>query len=326
MTVLVTGAAGFIGFHVCRALLSRGEEVLGVDNFSDFYDPALKEARLHELEPFQRFTFRKVDLADQGALEDSVSAQPLESVIHLAAQAGVRGAPPRAYLRDNLVAQLEVLDFCSKRRVGHLVNASTSAVYGANTKLPHAVGDRVDQPISVYAATKRGGELLAGAWSSLHDLPITSLRFFTVYGPWGRPDMAVWKFTEALLEGRPIRLHGRGQMYRSFTYVDDVVGGVLSARSRVPKPAASGRRHAIYNLGNPCSVDLDTLVTILESLLGRKATRQMVDATPGEVRVTRADISSAASDLGFDPATPLEQGLRHFVEWYRRYSEERPSR
>ena len=323
---MVTGAAGFIGFHVCRALLSQGEEVLGVDNLSDFYDPALKEARLHELVPFRRFTFRKLDLADPGALEHSVPEQPLESVIHLAAQAGVRGAKPRAYVRDNLVAQLEVLDFCSKLRVGHLVNASTSAVYGANAKLPQAAGDRVDEPISVYAATKRGGELIAGAWSSLHDLPVTSLRFFTVYGPWGRPDMAVWKFTEALLEGQPIRLHGRGEMYRSYTYVDDVVGGVLSARSRVPEATASGRRHAIYNLGNPCSVDLDSLVTILESLLGRKAERLLVDATPGEVRVTRADISSAASDLGFDPATPLEQGLRHFVEWYRRYIMERTRR
>ena len=245
----------------------------------------------------------------------------IETVIHLAAQPGIRNAHPRAHVRDNLLGQIEILEFCRLRSVGHFLHASSSAVYGANRKLPYAEGDRVDDPLSVYAATKRGGELLSRTYSALHQIPVTSLRFFTIYGPWGRPDMAAWLFTDAILAGRPVRLHGHGKMRRSFTYIDDLVDGVLRASDRVPGSDRSGARHAVYNLGDPGSVDLERFVSVLETAIGRRATREHVEGALGEVELTAADIRLAEKDLGFRPRVPIEEGLRHFVDWFRQYRE-----
>ncbi len=322
MSILVTGVAGFIGFHVAKRLAEWGEAVLGVDNLNDFYDPMLKEARLRQLTQLAGFTFRRVDIAEPNGLDEAARGMEIDTVIHLAAQPGIRNADPRAHVRDNLLGQIEVLEFCRLRSVGHFLHASTSAVYGANRKLPYSEGDRVDDPLSVYAATKRGGELLSRTYSALHQLPVTSLRFFTIYGPWGRPDMAAWLFTDAILAGRPVRLHGRGKMRRSFTYIDDLVDGIVRARSRVPGSGGSGARHAVYNLGDPGSVDLERFVSILEAAIGRPATREHVDGAPGEVELTAADIRLAEKDLGFRPRVSVEEGLRHFVDWFRQYREE----
>ena len=322
VSILVTGVAGFIGFHVAKRLAERGEAVLGVDNLNDFYDPMLKEARLRELAQLAGFTFRRVDIAEPSGLDEAARGMEIETVIHLAAQPGIRNADPRAHVRDNLLGQIEVLEFCRLRSVGHFLHASTSAVYGANRKLPYAEGDRVDDPLSVYAATKRGGELLSRTYSALHQLPVTSLRFFTIYGPWGRPDMAAWLFADAILAGRPVRLHGHGKMRRSFTYIDDLVDGVLRASDRVPGSDRSGARHAVYNLGDPGSVDLERFVSVLETAIGRRATREHVEGAPGEVELTAADIRLAEKDLGFRPRVSIEEGLRHFVDWLRQYREE----
>ena len=321
MTVLVTGAAGFIGCHVSRALALRGETVLGVDNLNDRYSPALKQARLRELQQLPGFTFSRADIAEPDGLDRSADRAEIETVIHLAAQAGVRDADPRALVRDNLLGQIELLEFCRRRSVSHLVHASTSAVYGGNTKLPHGETDRVDDPLSVYAATKRGGELLSRTYCVLHGVPATSLRFFTTYGPWGRPDMAAWLFTEAILAGRPIRMHAFGRMRRSFTYIDDLVAGILAAHDKVPAADSSGLRHATYNLGDPASIDLERFVSILEALIGRRATREPAAGAPGEMSVTEADIRAARTELGFRIGTSIEEGLQSFVDWFLRYRE-----
>jgi UDP-glucuronate 4-epimerase len=323
MTVLVTGAAGFIGFHVSAALLDRGEEVVGVDNLNAYYSVALKEARLAELSRHRGFAFHRLELAERDALAALVKQYPgTDRVIHLAAQAGVRHslADPRAYVTANLVGQIEVLEMCRHLPdLKHLVFASSSSVYGGNTKLPFAVGDPVDTPQSLYAATKKADELMAHAYAHLYRLPTTGLRFFTVYGPWGRPDMAAWLFTEAILAGRPIRLFNHGAMRRDFTYIDDIVAGVLACLDRPPEDDGAAPPYRIYNLGNHRAEELRRFLAVLEGATGRKAKVELLPMQPGDVPATYADIASAQRDLGFAPVTSIDDGLPRFVAWYRGY-------
>ena len=323
MTVLVTGAAGFIGFHVTQALLHRGERVIGVDNLNPYYSVALKRARLKELSGNTRFSFHRLDLAKPGALAAMAKRQRgLDRVIHLAAQAGVRYSleNPRAYVAANLVAQLEVLEFCrTLKDLRHLVFASSSSVYGGNTKLPFAEDDRVETPQSLYAATKRADELMSYTYAHLYRLPTTGLRFFTVYGPWGRPDMAAWLFTDAILKGKPIKLFNAGRMRRDFTYIDDIVAGVLAALDHPPADQGAEPPYRLYNLGNNHAEELGRFVALLEAAIGRKAKSIDLPMQPGDVAATFADIAAAKRDLGFAPTTPIDRGLPRFVDWYRAY-------
>ncbi len=326
MTVLVTGAAGFIGYHVCRALLGRGEDVLGVDNLSPYYDPALKRARLDRLiAAASGFHFAEIDVADLSlmrALAEEHGAS-VTGVVHLAAQAGVRHSVthPFDYVRANLHGQAVVLEVCRHHLPAllHLVYASSSSVYGANAKVPFSVEDRVDSPVSLYAATKRADELMSRTYSHLYGLPATGLRFFTVYGPWGRPDMAAYVFADAILAGRPVRLFNDGRLRRDFTYIDDVVAGVLAALDRPPAGGNGEPPHALYNLGNNRSVELRDFVAVLERALGRRAVIELAPMQPGDVPASWAEIESSRRDLGFEPRTPIEDGLPRFVEWYRGY-------
>ena len=323
MTVLVTGVAGFIGSHVAHALLDRDRRVVGVDNLNDYYDPALKQARLARLEARQGFDFQRLDLANREALPALCAATPdIEQVAHMAAQAGVRYSldHPFAYVDSNVTGQLVVMEAC-RRLPGlrHLVYASSSSVYGANTKLPFSVEDRVDHPVSLYAATKRAAELMAETYARLYDLPMTGLRFFTVYGPWGRPDMAYYLFTRSIFEGRPIRVFNKGEMRRDFTYIDDIVAGVLAALDRPPKSTDEAPPHRLYNLGNNRSEDLMRFITVLEQACGREAHKEYAAMQPGDVKETYADIAPARRDLGFDPRTPIDEGLPRFVAWFREY-------
>ncbi|HZL60563.1 MAG TPA: NAD-dependent epimerase/dehydratase family protein [Stellaceae bacterium] len=323
MTVLVTGAAGFIGFHVTQTLLHRGERVIGVDNLNPYYSVALKRARLKELSGNTRFSFHRLDLAKPGALAAMAKRQRgLDRVIHLAAQAGVRYSleNPRAYVAANLVAQLELLEFCrTLKGLRHLVFASSSSVYGGNTKLPFAESDRVETPQSLYAATKRADELMSYTYAYLYRLPTTGLRFFTVYGPWGRPDMAAWLFTDAILKGKPIKLFNAGRMRRDFTYIDDIVAGVLAALDRPPADQGTEPPYRLYNLGNNHAEELGRFVALLEAAIGRKAKSIDLPMQPGDVAATFADIAAAKRDLGFAPTTPIDRGLPRFVDWYRAY-------
>jgi UDP-glucuronate 4-epimerase len=323
MTVLVTGAAGFIGFHVSAALLRRGESVLGVDNLSDYYSVTLKKARLKQLAGEKLFRFHRLDLADKGKLESLLKKEKgVDRVIHLAAQPGVRYSleNPRAYVNSNLVAQLEVLEACRHLKgLKHLVFASSSSVYGGNSKLPFAEGDPVDHPQSLYAATKKADELMSYCYAQLFRLPMTGLRFFTVYGPWGRPEMATWLFTEAIIKGKPIRLYNHGKMRRDFTYIDDVVNGVLACLDRPPADAGDAPPYRIYNLGNSRSEELTHFIAVLERALGKRAKIENLPMQPGEVLATYADISAARRDFGFKPAIAIEQGLPRFTDWYRCY-------
>jgi len=330
--VLVTGAAGFIGFALARRLLEGGRAVVGIDSVNDYYDPALKEARLAVLRQFERFSFHKLDLADRKATEAVFRDGAFGPVVHLAAQAGVRYSlqNPYAYLDANLSGFLDVLEGCRHRGTEHLVFASSSSVYGANTRLPFSVHDNVDHPISLYAATKKANELMAHAYSHLYGLPATGLRFFTVYGPWGRPDMAMYIFAKAIAEGQPIRLFNYGRMRRDFTYVDDIVEAVERVIARVPvktdappegapDPAGSTAPWRLYNIGNNRSVEVSRVVELLEQELGRKAKTELVAMQPGDVPETCADIDDLMRDVGFRPVTPIEQGVRNFVAWYRDY-------
>jgi UDP-glucuronate 4-epimerase len=329
---LVTGAAGFIGYHVARLLLERGDQVVGLDNLNDYYDPALKTARVVELEPLTGWAFERRDLADREGMEDLFESYAFDRVIHLAAQAGVRYSieNPHAYGQSNLVGFLNVLEGCRRQQVEHLTYASTSSVYGANEVLPYSVRHNVDHPVSLYAATKKANELMAHSYSHLYRLPTTGLRFFTVYGPWGRPDMAYFKFTEAILAGRPIDVYNNGRMRRDFTYIDDIAEGVLRVSDRVahpdpqwsgkaPDPATSYAPFRVYNIGNNESVELLRFIEVLEDTLGMKAELNMLPMQPGDVPATAADIDSLARDTGFRPHTPIEQGLARFVEWYREF-------
>jgi UDP-glucuronate 4-epimerase len=320
--VLVTGTAGFIGMHTARALLDAGAEVVGVDNFEPYYDVALKEARVATLAGRPGFRFERIDLADAGATAALFRDGGFGEVVHLAAQPGVRYSliAPDAYLRNNIVAFGHVLEGCRHARVGHLVYASSSSVYGANHALPFSEDQRVDLPVSLYAATKAADELMAHSYSHLFRLPTTGLRFFTVYGPWGRPDQAPMLFTEAILAGKPIAVFNQGRMQRDFTYVDDIVEGVVRVLERPPPPRAdSGAPQAVFNIGNHEAVELETFITTLEGLLGRAAVRSLRDMQPGDVPATYASIDRLQAATGFAPRTPLAVGLAQFVAWYRGY-------
>jgi UDP-glucuronate 4-epimerase len=318
--VLVTGAAGFIGMHVARALLDAGTLVTGVDNLDPYYDVALKEARIDALRPHSRFTFERVDLADAVASE-ALFARRFDAIVHLAAQPGVRYSlvNPQAYVRNNLVAFANVLEGCRHAAAHHLVYASSSSVYGANHVLPFSEDQLVDHPVSLYAATKKANELMAHSYSHLYRLPTTGLRFFTVYGPWGRPDQAAMMFTQAILAGRPIDVFNAGRMQRDFTYIDDIVEGVVRVLAQPPAADADGAPYAIYNIGNHAAVELDAFIAMLERLLGRAAVRNERPMQPGDVRATYAAIDRLHDATGFAPRTPLADGLSRFVAWYRDY-------
>ncbi len=322
--VLVTGSAGFIGFHLCRALLDRGDDVVGLDNINDYYEVQLKQDRLKQLTGDPAFSFHQIDLADRAAMERLFAAETFDAVVNLAAQAGVRYSltHPHAYVEANLVGFLHILEGCRANNVAHLVYASSSSVYGANTKMPFAVGDNVDHPISLYAATKKSNELMAHVYSHLYEVPTTGLRFFTVYGPWGRPDMALFKFTKAILAGEPIDVYNHGNMRRDFTYVDDIVTGVIRVMDRIPRAtddSATTAPYALYNIGNNQPVELMHVIRTLESALGRKAEMHMLPMQPGDVPATYADVDDLIRDVGFKPSTPIESGIARFVEWYRHY-------
>src|SRR5215471_13824481 len=323
MTVLVTGAAGFIGFHVAAALARTGERVLGVDNLNPYYDVRLKEARLAELRKLRGFAFEQLDIAERGGLARLVSAhRDVDRVVHLAAQAGVRYSlvEPRAYVSANLAGHLEVLEACrGMPSLKHLVYASSSSVYGGNTKLPFSEADPVDTPQSLYAATKKADELMSHCYAHLYRMPTSGIRFFTVYGPWGRPDMAAWLFTKAILAGEPIRLFNNGKMRRDFTYIDDVVAGVLACLSKPPADTGAEPPHRVYNLGNHRSEELERFVAVLERALGKPARRDLVRMQPGDVIATYADIDAASREFGFSPKTTIDEGLPRFVQWYRGY-------
>lgn len=331
MKVLVTGAAGFIGMHVTQALLSRGDTVFGIDNLNDYYDPALKQARLKLVEPHPSFSFERIDIADRQAMSKFFSKHAPERVVHLAAQAGVRYSlkNPHAYADSNLTGFLNVLEGCRQQEVDHLVYASSSSVYGANTKMPFSVTDNVDYPVSLYAATKKANELMAFSYSHLYHLPVTGLRFFTVYGPWGRPDMAYFSFTRAILEGRPIDVYNHGDMQRDFTYIDDIVEGLVRVLDRAPE-TANGKMDVpervmvraparLYNIGNHQPVRLMDFIAVLERTLGREAVKNLLPMQPGDVPATYADVDDLMRDVGFKPETSIESGLARFAAWYLDY-------
>ena len=332
MTTLVTGAAGFIGFHVARKLLQDGYEVVGIDNINDYYDPKLKQARLAQFEGNRSFRFHKLDLADRAGMERIFFEIQPDKVIHLAAQAGVRYSiqNPHAYVDSNLVAFMNILEGCRHEKVRHLAYASSSSVYGANTTMPFSEHQNVDHPVSLYAATKKANELMAHTYSHLYNLPTTGLRFFTVYGPWGRPDMAMFLFTDAILNGRPIDVFNNGEMERDFTYIDDIVEGVVRVThqpapsnpkwdSDRPDPATSRAPYRIYNIGNNNPVKLMDVIAALEEALGRKAEKRFLPMQPGDVPATFANIDSLAQDIGYRPATPIREGIGRFVKWYREF-------
>ena len=332
--ILVTGAAGFIGAAVARALLVRGESVIGIDNFNDYYPVSLKEARLAAIEaeaarnPGARFTMLRVDFADHVALDAALGTTEFARIVHLGAQAGVRYSinNPRAYIHSNIAGHLNLLELGRQRGIAHLVYASSSSVYGGDATVPFKVDDRADRPLSLYAATKRADELMSETYAHLYRLPQTGLRFFTVYGPWGRPDMAMWLFTDAILAGRPINVFNGGDMRRDFTYIDDIVAGVIACLDAPPaddgriKAGGSPSPHRLYNIGNNRSEQLEHLIDLIESACGKSAIRVATAMQPGDMKVTAADISAIHHDLGFTPTTTIDVGVPHFVTWFRQYT------
>lgn len=320
MTILVTGAAGFIGFHICAALLARGEQVVGVDNLNDYYDQALKQARLERLAKFERFRFSQVDLADHETLAAAVTATDLQAIVHLAAQAGVRYSieNPRVYAMSNLTGHLNVLELArNAKNLKHLVYASSSSVYGDRANGPFAETDPVRRPTSLYAATKLGGEMLSESYTHLYGIPTTGLRFFTVYGAWGRPDMAYWIFTEKILRGEPIELFAPDEMFRDFTYIDDIIAGLLTIVHSPPNVGEVGDQlHQIYNLGNSTPMPLMDLVSTIEKACGREAEKIILPKQLGDVSTTFANIEQAKSHFGYDPKTKIDEGIPVFVDWY----------
>ncbi len=332
MKTLITGAAGFIGSTLALRLLARGDTVYGIDNLNDYYDVTLKEARLKRCQTNSRFTFEKLDIVDRPAMERLFKANRFDAVMHLAAQAGVRYSidNPAAYVDANLVGFGNILEGCRHSKVGHLVFASSSSVYGANTRLPFSEHDNVDHPVSLYAASKKANELMAHCYAHLYGLPCTGLRFFTVYGPWGRPDMALFKFTKGILEGKPIPVFNQGKMVRDFTYIDDIVEGVVRVIDRPARPdpnwrgdapdcATSYAPYRVYNIGNNQPVELMRYIEVLEQALGKKAVLDLLPMQPGDVPATYANVDALARDVGFRPATSVETGIGRFVEWYRSY-------
>jgi UDP-glucuronate 4-epimerase len=330
--ILVSGAAGFIGFHVARRLVEAGRDVIGVDNLSPYYDPALKEARLRQLAGARNFNFKRLDLADRAATAALFAEHRFPFVIHLAAQAGVRHSlvDPHAYADANLVGFLNILEGCRHTGCRHLVYASSSSVYGANTRMPFRTSDNVDHPFSLYGASKKANELMAHSYSHLFNLPATGLRFFTVYGPWGRPDMAMWIFAAAISAGKSIKLFNHGKMQRDFTYIDDVVQAVVRLIDRpaegdphwagdAPDPARSSAPWRVYNIGNNSPVELLDVVSLLEQALGKSAIRELVPMQPGDVPATFADVDDLMRDVGFKPSTPIAEGVARFVAWYQEY-------
>ena len=330
--VLVTGAAGFIGFHLAKRLLDGSCQVVGVDNVTPYYDVTLKEARLQELKKERNFTFIKLDLAERKQLQDLFTRTGFDVVVNLAAQAGVRYSleNPHAYVDSNLVGFVNLLECCRHHAVRHLVFASSSSVYGANTAMPFSVHHNVDHPVSLDAATKKANELMAHTYSHLYRLPCTGLRFFTVYGPWGRPDMALFLFTRAILQNKPIQVYNHGKMQRDFTYIDDIIEGVVRVMSRLPEanpdwsgdapdPGTSSAPYKIYNIGNNNPVELIKFIEVIEAALGKQATKQFMDLQPGDVVATYANVDDLMQDVGFKPATSIEDGVARFVEWYRQF-------
>ena len=329
MRVLVTGAAGFIGFCLAQRLLARGDEVVGIDNLNDYYQVSLKNDRIAALraQGGNRFTFHPLDFSDMAALTTALDGVTIDRIAHLGAQAGVRYSldNPQAYVASNLAGHVNLLELARHRQVAHMVYASSSSVYGGNTKLPFAVEDRVDHPVSLYAATKRADELMSETYAHLFRLPLTGLRFFTVYGPWGRPDMMLWIFTSKILAGEPIPVFNHGDMYRDFTYIDDIIAGVIACLDHPPtddgaeKAGGSIKPHALYNIGNSASEHLMKVVGLLEETIGKKAEIELLPMQPGDVSKTYADISAISRDLGYAPATSIEVGVPAFVDWYRAY-------
>ena len=325
MRILVTGAAGFIGNALSLALTARGDSVIGIDNLNDYYDVALKQARLARMG--DGFTFHRLDFSDGAALDAALKRERFDAIVHLGAQAGVRYSleNPMAYAQSNLVGHLAMLELARHREVGHMVYASSSSVYGGNTKFPFAVEDRADHPVSLYAATKRADEMMSESYAHLYRTPLTGLRFFTVYGPWGRPDMALWLFTSAILEGRPIKVFNDGDMYRDFTYIDDIVAGILASLDNPPaddgqeKAGGSTKPHALYNIGNNRSEHLGRLIEVIEQACGREAEKVMLPMQAGDVHRTAADIAAIQRDLGYAPTTAIEEGVPKFVDWYREW-------
>ena len=332
MKILVTGAAGFIGAFTAKKLLERGDDVVGLDNFNDYYDVSLKEARAEFLAPFENFTMVRIDLADRDAVAALFADEGFDRVVHLAAQAGVRYSleNPHAYIDSNIVGMLHVLEGCRSSDVGHLVYASSSSVYGANTKMPFSVHQNVDHPLSLYGATKKANELMAHTYSNLYGLPTTGLRFFTVYGPYGRPDMALFRFTKNIIEGKPIDVYNFGNHRRDFTYIDDIVEGVLRTTDKIaagdakwdadnPDPASSRAPYRVYNIGNREPVELMRYIEVIEDCLGRKAEKNLLPMQDGDVPDTWADTADLVADVDYEPGTPVEEGVRQFVDWYRAF-------
>jgi UDP-glucuronate 4-epimerase len=330
--VLITGSAGFIGFHLARKLLDDGCQIIGVDNINDYYDIQLKLDRLDLLKQYDNFSFYKTDLSDQKKLEAIFSENPIDVVVNLAAQAGVRYSleNPQAYVNSNLVGFVNILECCRYNKVKHLVFASSSSVYGANTKMPFSVHHNVDHPVSLYAATKKSNELMAHTYSHLFDLPCTGLRFFTVYGPWGRPDMALFLFAKAIEEGRPIDVFNHGKMQRDFTYIDDIVEGIVGVMGHMPDPdpnwsgdrpdpGISYAKYKLYNIGNNNPVELTVFIQTIEEALEKKAKKNYLDMQPGDVPATYADIDDISRDIGFKPRVPLTEGIQRFIEWFQNY-------
>ncbi|HCU69385.1 MAG TPA: capsular biosynthesis protein CpsI [Desulfomicrobium sp.] len=332
MKILITGAAGFIGFHLAKRFAAAGAEVFGIDNLNDYYSVELKKDRLRQLETEQNFRFEAVDLADGESLNELFKAFGFTHVVNLAAQAGVRYSliNPKSYINSNIVGFANLLECCRHNEVQHLVYASSSSVYGLNTSMPFSVHDNVDHPVSLYAASKKSNELMAHTYSYLYKLPTTGLRFFTVYGPWGRPDMALYLFTKAICDGKPINVFNHGKMRRDFTYIDDIVEGVFRVVHRIPEPnllwdgnapdpSSSPAPYRLYNIGNNNTVELERFITVLEDALGRKAVRNYMDLQPGDVPATYANVDDLIKDVGFKPSTTIEEGIERFIAWYKDY-------
>lgn len=321
MRVLVTGAAGFIGYHLSQRLLLDGTQVFGIDNLNDYYAVDLKKSRLAQLEPNQNFQFQCLDLSDRNGMETLFESNTFDGVIHLAAQAGVRYSldNPHAYVDSNLVGFLHILEGCRQSKISHLVYASSSSVYGANKKVPFSVEDNVDHPVSLYAATKKSNELMAHSYSHLYQIPITGLRFFTVYGPWGRPDMAYFKFVDAISNNKSIDVYNHGKMQRDFTYIDDVVEGIVRVLDQPPNPDTTTPPYKLYNIGNNQPVTLMRFIEVIETAMGKTADKNFLPMQPGDVPATYADVDALMNDVGFQPKTPIEEGIQKFVTWYRSY-------